>query len=75
MQPGKLWGMRRLADAGGRFKMLAVDQRPPIKNLIMDKLGEDRPCGSCEFRYCCSSCRFLEPASHCNYSIEESLWR
>ena len=34
MQPGKLWGMRRLADAGGRFKMLAVDQRPPIKNLI-----------------------------------------
>ena len=41
MQPGKLWGMRRLADAGGRFKMLAVDQRPPIKNLIAAKRGSD----------------------------------
>ena len=39
MLPGKLWGMRRLADAGGRFKMLAVDQRPPIKNLIAAKRG------------------------------------
>lgn len=38
---GKLWGMRRLADAGGRFKMLAVDQRPPIKNLICEKLAVD----------------------------------
>ena len=34
LSPGKLWGLRRLADAGGRFKMLAVDQRPPIKNLV-----------------------------------------
>jgi tagatose 1,6-diphosphate aldolase len=41
MQPGKLWGMRRLADGGGRFKMLAVDQRPPIKNLVADKRGAD----------------------------------
>ncbi len=41
MQPGKLWGMRRLADAGGRFKMLAVDQRPPIKNLIAGKRGTE----------------------------------
>lgn len=31
---GKLWGLRRMADANGRFKMLAVDQRPPIKNPI-----------------------------------------
>lgn len=38
MQAGKLWGLRRLADANGRFKMLAVDQRPPIKNLIADRL-------------------------------------
>lgn len=39
LSPGKLWGLRRLADAGGRFKMLAVDQRPPIKNLISDRHG------------------------------------
>lgn len=38
---GKLWGLRRLADAGGRFKMLAVDQRPPIKNLIAERRGLD----------------------------------
>jgi tagatose 1,6-diphosphate aldolase len=35
---GKLWGMRRMADARGRFKMVAVDQRPPIKNPIREKL-------------------------------------
>ena len=29
LSPGKLWGLRRMADAGGRFKMVAVDQRPP----------------------------------------------
>jgi len=34
MTPGKLWGLRRLADDAGRFKMLAVDQRPPIKDLV-----------------------------------------
>jgi tagatose 1,6-diphosphate aldolase len=39
MQAGKLWGLRRLADASGVFKMLAVDQRPPIKNLIAEKRG------------------------------------
>ena len=52
MQPGKLWGMRRLADANGRFKMLAVDQRPPIKNLIAEKRGEDHASYSdvCEFK-------------------------
>ena len=32
LSPGKLWGMRRMADAHGRYKMTAVDQRPPIKN-------------------------------------------
>ena len=36
---GKYWGMRRMADAAGRFKMTAVDQRPPIKNLIRVKRG------------------------------------
>lgn len=39
LPPGKLWGMRRMADSGGRFKMVAVDQRPPIKNPIREKRG------------------------------------
>ncbi len=41
VSPGKLWGLRRLADADGRFKMLAVDQRPPIKRLIAERRGVD----------------------------------
>ena len=36
---GKYWGMRRMADVNGRFKMTAVDQRPPIKNPIKAKRG------------------------------------
>lgn len=36
---GKYWGMRRMADASGRFRMTAVDQRPPIKNPIKAKRG------------------------------------
>jgi tagatose 1,6-diphosphate aldolase len=39
LSAGKLWGMRRMADANGRFKMTAVDQRPPIKNPIKAKRG------------------------------------
>lgn len=36
---GKLWGLRRMADATGRFKMTAVDQRPPIKGPIAKHYG------------------------------------
>jgi len=36
---GKLWGLRRLADESGRFKMVAVDQRPPIKQLVASARG------------------------------------
>jgi tagatose 1,6-diphosphate aldolase len=39
LTPGKLWGLRRLADDAGRFKMLAVDQRPPIKDLVNTARG------------------------------------
>ncbi len=39
LSAGKLWGMRRMADAKGLFKMTAVDQRPPIKNPIREKRG------------------------------------
>lgn len=39
LSPGKLWGMRRMSDAGGRFKMTAVDQRPPIKGPIAKHYG------------------------------------
>jgi tagatose 1,6-diphosphate aldolase len=34
LSAGKWWGMRRMADEGGLFKMTAVDQRPPIKGPI-----------------------------------------
>ena len=39
LSAGKLWGIRRLADSGGRFKMTAVDQRPPIVDPIREKRG------------------------------------
>ncbi len=39
LSAGKYRGMKRLADAQGRFKMTAVDQRPPIKNLIRARRG------------------------------------
>jgi tagatose 1,6-diphosphate aldolase len=38
---GKLWGLRRMADENGIFKMTAVDQRPPIKGPIAARLGVD----------------------------------
>ena len=41
LTPGKLWGMRRMADDNGRFKMTAVDQRPPIKNPIAQHHGTE----------------------------------
>lgn len=41
LTPGKLWGMRRMADPRGVFKMIATDQRPPIKGPIAAHLGVD----------------------------------
>lgn len=41
LTPGKLWGLRRMADANGIFKMTAVDQRPPIKGPIAAYHGTD----------------------------------
>ncbi len=38
---GKLWGLRRLADDRGLFKMTAVDQRPPIKQLVAAARGTE----------------------------------
>ncbi len=38
---GKTWGLRRMADAAGHFKMVAIDQRPPIANLIAARRGID----------------------------------
>lgn len=37
ISPGKLWGMRRLANEAGVFVMTALDQRPPIMNPIKAK--------------------------------------
>lgn len=42
LTPGKLWGLRRMADESGIFKMTAVDQRPPIKGPIAAHLGVDQ---------------------------------
>ena len=43
---GKLWGMRRMADEDGLYRMVAVDQRPPIKNPIAAHYGTaDAPYG------------------------------
>ncbi len=42
LTPGKLWGLRRMADARGIFKMTAVDQRPPIKGPIAKHLGVEQ---------------------------------
>ena len=42
LSPGKLWGMRRMADAQGHFAMTAVDQRPPIKGPIAQHFGLDQ---------------------------------
>lgn len=39
LTPGKLWGMRRMADSRGIFKMTAVDQRPPIEEPIAKHFG------------------------------------
>lgn len=38
---GKAWSLRRLAGPDGRFRMLAVDQRPPIFQLIGKARGID----------------------------------
>ncbi|MBO9474998.1 tagatose 1,6-diphosphate aldolase [Shimia sp. R10_1] len=39
LTPGKLSGMRRMADENGIYKMTAVDQRPPIKGPIAKHHG------------------------------------
>ena len=36
---GKQWGLRRMATPEGHFTMVALDQRPPIANLIAAKRG------------------------------------
>jgi len=42
LSPGKLWGLRRLADANGLFKMVAIDQRTPIFGPIAQARGLDQ---------------------------------
>jgi len=43
ISPGKLWGMRRLADEAGRWKMLAIDQRTPLFGPIAKARGTPEP--------------------------------
>lgn len=39
MRLGKKWGLRRMATPEGHFAMVALDQRPPLINLIAAKRG------------------------------------
>jgi tagatose 1,6-diphosphate aldolase len=39
LSPGKLWGLRRLADPNGLFKMVAIDQRTPLFGPIAKARG------------------------------------
>lgn len=41
LSSGKLANLRRLADAGGRFKMLAIDQRDSLRNALSKATGRD----------------------------------
>jgi tagatose 1,6-diphosphate aldolase len=41
--PGKLWGLRRLSDEGGRWKMVAIDQRTPVFGPIAERRGTATP--------------------------------
>ena len=43
LSPGKMWGLRRLADANGRFKMVAIDQRTPLFGPIAKARGLAEP--------------------------------
>jgi tagatose 1,6-diphosphate aldolase len=43
MSPGKLWGLRRLADDEGFWKMVAADQRTPLFGPIAEKRGTKEP--------------------------------
>ncbi|MEM8849461.1 MAG: tagatose 1,6-diphosphate aldolase [Pseudomonadota bacterium] len=43
LTPGKQLGFRRMSDTSGRFKMTAVDQRPPIKGPIAAHHGGEAP--------------------------------
>lgn len=36
---GKTWGLRRMATPDGYFTMVAMDQRPPIANLVAQRRG------------------------------------
>ena len=39
LSAGKLWGLRRMSDANGLFKMVATDQRPPILKMVQEAHG------------------------------------
>ncbi len=41
ISPGKLRGLRRLADEEGRFRMMAIDQRGSLKRMIKKATGRE----------------------------------
>jgi tagatose 1,6-diphosphate aldolase len=54
---GKAWSLRRLADENGRFKMLAIDQRPPIAQLVAK--GRGIPASNASFSDICDVKKLL----------------
>lgn len=44
-------------------------------NVPVDRVDAERPCARCEFRYCCSSCRYFDPVDRCGYDPDASVWK
>ncbi len=61
MQPGKLRSLDRLAGPGGRFEILAIDQRPPVFELIRTAGSDDLAAGALAIRR--AVVRALQPVS------------
>ena len=50
MQPGKLRSLDRLAGPGGQFEILAIDQRPPVFELVRTAGDHDLATGTLAIR-------------------------
>ena len=44
-------------------------------NVPIDKIDPNRKCSRCEFRYCCSSCRYMDPDRGCAYDPDRGAWQ
>ena len=44
-------------------------------NVPIDKVDLNRKCSRCEFRYCCSSCRYMDAEHGCSYQPDCGAWQ